>query len=550
MAFRCRNCGGNVVFDIDTQMLKCQHCDSSFPAEEYQVRDYSSGSAGLGLTRFSCGGCGAELEGTEDSVVGFCPYCGGQSMLRIGSRPREAAEYVLPFQVSRARCAELYRENAKKVLYLPRELRDPEYLERFTGIYMPYYSYDVQIGQPDIQGTKTVEHHHRYDVVNTYQIDAQVLGGVCSVPFDASRYLDDEIAARAMPFDTRQQRRFHPAYLSGFYADASTVPANTYFEEAEAQASKDVVEEVAEQILAQEQIQVDTRKASVEARTLGYRSALLPMWFLTWRKGERVAYAVVNGESGKVVSDLPVDMRAFALGCAAAAVLVFALLELLVQPTPLLTSTVSLIAGALMMSYVSGGTRRIFEKETHANDKGWSAGAKQAGNRAAQDDPRKTRPAARGEQAKVRGGQDDPEKQADGKGKKSFRLPELKIHPALVVFLGIFAVYMILPGITASLPQLIAVAAPVYVILELMRVLRWQQSIPERQPGVAAVLLCAAVLLNAVVVFVSPVEDLWYYLGDALCILLLLVASVGMMQVYNLGTMRPLPKLFDRSEVS
>ena len=31
--------------------------------------------------------------------------------------------------------------------------------------------------------------------------------------------------------------------------------------------------------------------------------------------------------------------------------------------------------------------------------------------------------------------------------------------------------------------------------------------------------------------------------------LILILASVLMMRVYNLGTMRPLPKLFDRNEV-
>ena len=36
---------------------------------------------------------------------------------------------------------------------------------------------------------------------------------------------------------------------------------------------------------------------------------------------------------------------------------------------------------------------------------------------------------------------------------------------------------------------------------------------------------------------------------DLICILGLVVAAVGMLRTYNVGTTRPLPKLFDRNEV-
>ena len=77
----------------------------------------------------------------------------------------------------------------------------------------------------------------------------------------------------------------------------------------------------------------------------------------------------------------------------------------------------------------------------------------------------------------------------------------------------------------------------------------WQRAIPEKQPLISMILILAAVILNAVIVFVTPVSDFWYYLGDAACILILVAASVGMTQVYNMGATRPLPKLFDRNEV-
>lgn len=521
MAFRCPRCGGSAVFDAEAQMLRCEYCDSVFSPEEFQVKDKSKREEipQAGLTLYSCSSCGAELQGTEDSIVGFCPYCGGQSMLRKGITDGDGAEYVLPFQISREQCPELYSRFAKKVRYLPKTLKDPEHLKSFTGIYMPYYEYGVEMGAANISGTKTVESHARYDVVNTYRIDAAVEGGTCRVPYDASRYLDDEIADRTLPFDMSKARPFAPSYLSGFYADASTVPSDTYFNDAAQQASKDVVEEVAEQIYARDGITVDKAASSIAARTRSCHKSLLPMWFLTWRNGNRVAYAVINGESGKVVSDLPVDMKSFGFGCIAIAAVLFAVLELLFQPTPLLTSVISLIAGMLMASSVSGSTKRIFEKQTHANDKGWRVGEAA--------EPAEPKPS--------------------GKKKKTKKLSS--VHPLLWVVLIVVVGYLIIPGLVASLPQLIAAAAALYLILELRRVAIWQRSIPEKQPLHAIVLVLLGVILNAAIVLISPVNDGWYYLGDALCILILILAAISMTKVYNIGATRPLPKLFDRNEV-
>lgn len=43
-------------------------------------------------------------------------------------------------------------------------------------------------------------------------------------------------------------------------------------------------------------------------------SAMFPVWFLSYRNGSRVSYATVNGQTGKIAADLPVDIRKYFLG--------------------------------------------------------------------------------------------------------------------------------------------------------------------------------------------------------------------------------------------
>ncbi len=554
MAFRCMNCNGNMVFDVASQQMLCQHCGSTVPPESFRVRDnsphitipgtggspnecrycganledpvgfcpYCGGRNPLGepgqtasaapeLSHFECQNCGAALESTEESMIGVCPYCGGQSMLQTGESQMNV-ERLIPFQVTKDNCAAGYRDFAKKIPYLPAELKKPEFLQSFTGIYMPYYTYDVALGKSSIKGEKTVERHSSYEVVNTYQIDANVDGEYCGIPYDASRYLDDEISARTLPFKAQLERPFHPAYLSGFYADAATVDAGTYYTDAAEQASSDVVDAVSDMVYQNDKIKVDKAASSVEARVQSHHPVLFPLWFLTWRKGERVAYAVVNGESGKVVSDLPVDMRTFAMGCGVISLVLFGILELFFQPTPLITSMMSLVAALLMALGIRSSAKTVYEKQVHANDKGWTAG----------EAPR-----------------DQPQK------KKKLKMPTTLLT-VLIIF-GISAVYE--TGSVSVAKYIVLLAAVLVSVVTCGNVMSWQKDIQEKDPVIAAVVLVATVVLNALIIIISPVNDVWYYLGDLICILGLVVAAVGMLRTYNVGTTRPLPKLFDRNEV-
>jgi hypothetical protein len=116
---------------------------------------------------------------------------------------------------------------------------------------------------------------------------------------------------------------------------------------------------------------------------------------------------------------------------------------------------------------------------------------------------------------------------------------------ALIILAVLFSVL-----VDRSLPALfVPVATLAFTIYAAKKVFTWQKSIRERQGGISIAILLLTVVLNPLIVFLSPASDLWYYLGDGLCIAGLVLSSLGMISLYNVGTTRPLPKLFDRSEV-
>ena len=542
MAFHCMNCNGSMVFDIAMQKMRCLHCDTVCDPEDFVLQSTSRGiegpgigsddswvesqpgaNANSGMAKYTCRSCGAQLESTEDSMIGFCPYCGGQSLVTEASEGH-GVESIIPFKVTKDECVESYRGFTRKVRYLPKELRDVEYIRKFTGIYMPFYEYDTKFGNFCLKGSKTVEHNSRYDVEEFYDIEGSI-GGTYErgVVFDGSRYLDDEISARTLPYDTAQEKPFVPASLAGFYADTSTVPAELYYEDASSQAQGQMLSSLGKEVSNESGIHVKD-SSRIDAKTVGHHSSLFPMWFLTWRKDDRVAYAVINGETGKVVSDLPLDLRSFALGCAAISAILFVVLELLVQPTPLVTSIISLIAALCMGLGIRSGAKQQYERQGHVNDKGWDADA---------ETPKQDKPAPK-------------------KGSKLESVKDLLLLGVLLIpgiFLGLAMIDTSLSLLVNFLGPLLCVAALGTVGHVLVKVIAWRRHLSKKDPIIAAVILFVTVILNVAIVIIRPVDDVWYYAGDVICILGLLAASVGMMRAYNLATTRPLPKLFDREEV-
>ncbi len=530
MGFHCANCNGNLVFDASSQLLRCEHCESTFDPQSTIIRD-----AAIVTTAITCQSCGAELEGTDESLVGFCPYCGGQSLV---AQPGSGfnAEKIIPFQVSKDQCAEAYGAYVKRVPYLHKEFKDPDHIQKFTGIYMPFYQYDATFDEPSIIGA-TSETHGNDTTVTKYRIDVELDGTYRhGTPFDASKYLDDEISARCLPFNVEREVPFSPGYLAGYYADSSTTPAELYYEDAQAQAEQDMISEIGDLSRQRHGIPL-TDKSHIPTTVAGHHPILFPLWFLTWRKDDRVAYAVVNGESGQVVSDLPINIRTFALGSVAISALLFVVLELTVHMTPGLTAFLSFVAATLMAWGIHTSAKRVYVTQTHAHDKGWT---------------------------NKEGLNEDPKKRT----RKSVKFKSL--WPFLLGFLLPIVLWLIANSARATrmggagpididrtfdvhrsllmkVAPLLTLALAVFVTI---RVARWHKEMKEWNAPVAIGVLLLSVLVNAAIILVGPVDDIWYYLGDIVCIVGLIVSSVAMLRVYNLTTTRPLPKLFDRKEVA
>ena len=513
--YQCRQCAGAVFFDPASQMVRCRQCGTTYVPEEL-----NNSRVQEDIDCFRCQDCGAQLMGTDESEVGFCPYCGSQGLLPDGTG-KQPMERIIPFQISREQCQDIFRQHLNRVPYLPRSFREKANaggsITNFTGIYVPFHNYTVHVSDVTAKGKKIVEHHARYDVEGTFSVDVNLSDPDCQVPFDASRYLDDEISRSLAPFDEDLEKPFHPSYLAGFYADSSTVPANVYAKDAVECVKSDLKDRVNSQIRGKG---MEPTFCGVSAELTQTREALYPTWFLTWRNQNRIAYAAVNGQSGKVVTDLPVSFGAFAAGSVILFLILFILLEMFFQPTPELTSVISVIASCVMAFMIRKNVKTIADQETHANDKGFFAG------------------------------------ESRGKKKSKAKTAAGISGTAVVIFLGVaLAVFaysdVSFEAFSGSYSFYLLMAAPFLLglIIFSVQTLSRQKLVHVHAAWLSAIAALIAGCVNAALLVILPAHDMWFYMGNALCIFVLIFASVLMLRLYNLRTTRPIPHMSDRREV-
>ena len=565
--YDCPNCGGNLRFDISLQKLHCDYCGTDLDPYSYEKKKDAVESQVFETTVYTCPQCGGEIMTTNVSATGFCTYCGASTILDSRIRNEKRPARIIPFQKTKEDCKKSFAAMMRRSLYAPKELKSPEYLENFRGIYIPYWMYDFKINQIKGMRGSTSARHGDYIVTKHYSLNCDMDTSYNGVSFDASSSLDDSLSESIAPFDANGAKDFTPSFLCGFYADTADVPANTYKGDALSLIAEDVVDRAKSQIFP-------GRGAVTPAdpeRVLRYSSskpacAMFPVWFLTYRHKDRVAYAVMNGQTGKISSDLPIVEGKYLAGSLIFAVPLFFLFNAVLTvtaPTALLLTTIpAAAAGFAFLSEI----RAQIALEAHEGDKGYQTVVRiapeasvqeaaqvtvqETGQETVQDSARET--AQEPVQDSV---QKTTKSSAKGSSKKNVKKEKKKKGGKSSLTFAILAIcyfsYFIFGSIDSFTDVVRLALTIVPVLLGIWLTIQSIQLHREHGaakagvfPGIGGAILALAVV-ELVTIF-HPVSDLYYYGAGIASILLTGFTLIAVVRRYNLMATRPLPSFFDR----
>ncbi|MCR5501563.1 MAG: hypothetical protein K6F53_00990 [Lachnospiraceae bacterium] len=378
----CPNCGMNLKFNIPLQKLYCDSCNSSFDpyAFDSKTSDGIEKAKDEGeedtyeATVFTCPQCGGEIESTDTDITGFCSFCGASTIFYSRIKEEKKPDFILPFIKTKEECKAAFSAKAKRNPYVPKEYRDPSYIDGFRGIYMPYWSYNVDQKGPSSIPAELTHHSGDYIIHEHYKLSGDLDAFYHGITHDASSSFSDDISGAIAPYDVKQKKPFTAGYLSGFYADTADVSQEIYRNEVQSFADKHTTGLIKkEPPFRRYTFKDDPKMVKLNTKLAPAQKTLFPVWFLSFRKGDRIAYAAVNGQTGKVTADLPISLGRFYAGAAIISVLVFLLLNLIFTVKPRTTSVFALILSLITAFLYFFELNNMNIRDNKTDDKGYQS---------------------------------------------------------------------------------------------------------------------------------------------------------------------------------
>ena len=334
--YQCPACTGPLHYDGTSGKLVCDYCGSAYDVKDIEARyakkQAAADTAGEGdaekaarlprqdspvwseaeaegLNSYSCPTCGAELVCDETTAATTCPYCGNPTVLGGKLSGKLKPEYILPFKLDKKAAIDQLTRYYKGKAFLPKAFKSQNHIAEIQGVYVPFWLYDAKADARGRYEGQNSESHREGDYMVTttqhYDVHREGSADFAKVPVDGSSKMPNTHMDAIEPFDYGDLKPFSTAYLPGFLADR-------YDEDDKKCAARALgrMKHSAEAALHGTlggYTSIQTLSEQIDPRTLEPHYALLPVWMLHTRWKEQDFLFAMNGQTGKLIGDLPVD---------------------------------------------------------------------------------------------------------------------------------------------------------------------------------------------------------------------------------------------------
>ncbi len=348
--YQCPACTGPLHFAGESGKLECEYCGTSYDVAEIEAlyaekeekaaaaqqaaeemnteRTTSSddggtwdtsgfcadwGAEGEAMRAYSCPSCGAELICDESTAATSCPYCGNPTVVPGQFSGQLKPDFVIPFKLSKEDAVKALKNHYKGKFFLPKSYIGENHVQEIQGIYVPFWMFDGE-AEGDAYYEATHSHTYRsgdYEITETKHYDVYRAGYVTfeKVPVDASSKMPDNHMDSIEPYDYNQLKPFSTAYLPGFLADKFDVTVEECRQRADQRCEGTLSSALRSSIGHYDTCTLRGESISLKRGKVHY--ALMPVWMLNTKwKGKDFLFAM-NGQTGKLVGNLPVSWGKF-----------------------------------------------------------------------------------------------------------------------------------------------------------------------------------------------------------------------------------------------
>lgn len=301
-------CGNEFTVEVMDQLEDVDQSTSAADQmnwERPEVETFSSENLGS----MNCPSCGAEVIGDPSTIATECPYCGNPTV--IGARVEGALkpDFVIPFKVDKEQAKKALADFYKKKPLLPKEFASANQIEKIAGMYVPFWLFDCEADvDMAFRGTRVQAWSDReFNYTKTDHFMVRRGGNISfeKVPVNGSTRMAENYMEAIEPYDYSELKPFTTGYLAGYMADRYDVDAAACIPRADERTVNS-----SRQAFEQTAVGYHTlvpQNSSIHMNSGRIYYALLPVWMLNTKYKDKMYTFAMNGQTGKMVGDLPAD---------------------------------------------------------------------------------------------------------------------------------------------------------------------------------------------------------------------------------------------------
>ena len=327
---KCLSCDANLKFNPSSQTWICEYCGN-----EYTLKDLSNNSSNKNKLKYDekdiesnstieeipeskyttdefdcyhCKNCGAKLVTDKTTTATFCVYCGNTSIIKERLENAFEPHKIIPFKKTKQDAISTFMQYKKNKWFAPKDFHDNNNIKKITGVYIPFWTYDCTIdGDLAITGERRNSWRSGDYIVtkiDTYNIKRQGSAQFNKVPVDGSKKFADDVMDSIEPFNYDELVDFNISYLSGFLSECYDVTKEEAFSRASKRMQNTMLSLINSTIQGYQNKRINHSKFDSNISSIKY--FLLPVWMLNIKYKDKIYLFAMNGQTGKMVGDIPV----------------------------------------------------------------------------------------------------------------------------------------------------------------------------------------------------------------------------------------------------
>jgi Zn finger protein HypA/HybF involved in hydrogenase expression len=332
--FRCPQCNGETAYNAADGGLNCAYCGFHEPppkevvgkgaeAFEFTVTTVEWAAHGWGIVRdeLQCQNCGALTAVPPGDLTHTCPFCASNQVVHRQApqdllRPR----FLIPLKISEEECRTAVREWLGSSWMTPGKLRHLARTAHYAPIYIPYWTFDAfstSVWRAQVAHTRRYRHYN----LSTKKWETRTKTEWKWESGNVRLHIDDLLVSgtnklsrllleRIQRYNLHELVLYDPSFLAGVQAQAYDVQLDHAWAEARRQMRARTKSACQAQATSQ---RMRNFSMNLDFSQESWRYILMPLYVATYRYEDKTYQVMINGQTGVVGGQRPVDWRKIGL---------------------------------------------------------------------------------------------------------------------------------------------------------------------------------------------------------------------------------------------